>query len=374
METRAPYVTTGIFVLAVIATIFGFVYWMHHTSGFTSRTVYRVQFQRSVSGMLPGAAVLFNGIRVGEVSRLELQQNEPQRIIATIAVTADTPIRADTRANIDFQGLTGVAVIALEGGDPMAPRLAASGDQPPIIIADPMAWQTVTQAGRAVLQRLDSLLVDNAATVKNVLTNIDNFAGALARNSERIDGIIKGLERMTSAAPPPVADYYDLTAARDFPTSKRLEAELAVGEPTSSLMLETQRILVRPTAPESASFINAKWADSIPKLVQAKIIHSLDNSEYFKAVARQSDDLKYNYRLMVEIRTFQISTEPRVAAEVEISAKIVDAAGHVLAGRVFSAAVPAQVREANEAAAGLDKAFSKIESELVLWVRASISN
>ena len=374
METRAPYAITGIFVLVVICAIFGFVYWVHHSNGFTAKAFYRVQFQHSVSGMLPGAAVLFNGIRVGEVSTLQLEPNDPQRIIATIAVAAETPVRADTKANIDFQGLTGVAVIALEGGDPMAPGLVGSGDQMPTIVADPMAWQTVTQAGKAALQRLDSLLVDNAATVKSVLANIDNFSSALARNSDRIEGIVKGLERMTNTAPPPPPDYYDLTAVHAFPSGKKLETELAVSEPASSVMLDTQRIIVRPGAPEHPSFVSAKWADSIPKLVQTKIIQSLDNSKYFKAVVRQAEDLKFNYRLMIEIRTFQISTEPTVAAEVEISAKVVNADGHVLAAHVFSAAVPTQVRKAKDAVIDLDKAFSKIESELVLWVRETVSS
>lgn len=374
METRAPYVLTGAFVLVVIGAVFGFVYWLNHASGFTAKAYYRVRFQHSVSGMLPGAAVLFNGIRVGEVTGLELEPANPQHIIATIAVASGTPVRTDTKAGIDFQGLTGVAVVTLEGGEPAAPKLLGSAGEPPTIDADPAAWQTVTQAGRSVLQRLDSLLAENAGTVKSALANINNFSDALARNSDRIDGIVKGLERMTGAAAPPPTDYYDLTSARTFPAAKKTEAELAVGEPTSTLMMDTQKILVRPNPPESPTFADAKWADNIPKLVQAKIIQSLDNSEYFRSVVRTSEDLKYNYRVMLEIRAFQISTAPASTADVEIAAKIADADGHVLAARSFRAAVPTPAAQANDAAAGLDKAFIKIENDLVEWVRTTLSN
>ena len=116
MEIRAPYVLIGAFVLAVIAAGFGFVYWLHNSASLTDRMTYRIHFENTVSGLLTGAAVLFNGIRVGEVTALELDPNNPNRVTATIAVAANTPVRADTKVGLDFQGLTGVPVVALQGG------------------------------------------------------------------------------------------------------------------------------------------------------------------------------------------------------------------------------------------------------------------
>src|SRR5712671_156733 len=72
METRAPFVVVGAFVLAAIAAVFGFVYWLHNTGGLGPRATHHVQFDGSVPGLLVGAAVLFNGIRVGEVTDLGL--------------------------------------------------------------------------------------------------------------------------------------------------------------------------------------------------------------------------------------------------------------------------------------------------------------
>jgi len=83
MEIRAPYVLIGGFVLAVIAAGFGFVYWLHNGAGLAQRTTYRLHFENTVSGLLTGAAVLFNGIRVGEVTALELDVGNPNRVTAT---------------------------------------------------------------------------------------------------------------------------------------------------------------------------------------------------------------------------------------------------------------------------------------------------
>ena len=85
METRARYALIGLFILAVIATTFGFVYWLENKGGFAERETYRIKFQGSVSGLLIGSAVLFNGIRVGEVTALGLNADAPQDVVATIA-------------------------------------------------------------------------------------------------------------------------------------------------------------------------------------------------------------------------------------------------------------------------------------------------
>ena len=90
METRAPFVIVGAFVLAAIVAVFGFVYWLQNAGGLGPRATYHVQFEGSVPGLLVGAAVLFNGIRVGEVTSLRLDSSNPQFVMATIAVDAVT--------------------------------------------------------------------------------------------------------------------------------------------------------------------------------------------------------------------------------------------------------------------------------------------
>ena len=86
MEIRARYVQMGAFTLAVLVAGFAFVYWLNNAGGLRDRAVYRIRFESSVSGLLKGSAVLFNGIRVGEVTGLELDPDDPRQVQATIAV------------------------------------------------------------------------------------------------------------------------------------------------------------------------------------------------------------------------------------------------------------------------------------------------
>ena len=104
METRAPYAIIGAFVLAAMVAVFGFVYWLSNTAGLGPRTSYHVQFDGSVPGLLVGAGVLFNGIRVGEVTALALAPDSPRRVNATISVATTTPVRADTKVSSGIPG------------------------------------------------------------------------------------------------------------------------------------------------------------------------------------------------------------------------------------------------------------------------------
>jgi phospholipid/cholesterol/gamma-HCH transport system substrate-binding protein len=204
METRANYVVIGLFTLAVIASGFGFVYWFSRAGDGGERAVYRVVFDGAVAGLRTGGWVLFNGIKVGEVSDLRLNPENPRQVVATIVVDKAVPMRSDTRVGLDFQGLTGIASIAVRGGAPDAPPLARAPGEPATLIADPTASQDVTATIRdvaanagALVRRVDDMLEENRTTLKTTLGNLEAFSATLVRNSERIDRIMAGLENFT---------------------------------------------------------------------------------------------------------------------------------------------------------------------------------
>jgi phospholipid/cholesterol/gamma-HCH transport system substrate-binding protein len=194
METKANYTLVGMFTLAVVAAIFGFVYWAQHVGGTGERAIYRVLFSSSVSGLRTGSAVLFNGIRVGDVTDLKLNPENPTQVAATISVDKQVKIRPDTRAGIEFQGLTGIAAVALNGGSPGEPALNGLANPPPALIASPASTQDITQGARDVLQRMDDFIEENRPAFKSTLQNLDTFSAALARNSKRLDTILEGMQ------------------------------------------------------------------------------------------------------------------------------------------------------------------------------------
>lgn len=198
METRANYTVIGLFTLAVVFGVFGFVYWVQNIGGAGERAYFRVVFDGSVSGLRTGATVLFNGVHVGEVTKLSLDPENPQQVVATMAVNKAVKLRADTLVGLEYTALTGVASIALQGGSAKSPPLEGTKDNPPLLRAAPGASQDITQGARDTLHRIDQFIVDNQQTFHSVLDNLDKFSGALARNSEHLDKITAGLENLTS--------------------------------------------------------------------------------------------------------------------------------------------------------------------------------
>jgi phospholipid/cholesterol/gamma-HCH transport system substrate-binding protein len=199
METKANYIVTGAFTIAVIVGVFGFIQWFQNGGARGERADYRVVFAGSVSGLRPSSSVLFDGVRVGEVTKLALDPNDPRKIDAWISVSRTVPVRADTKVALEFQGLTGLAQVSLTGGAADAPAVVADAGSPPTLYADPNAGADITQAARAVLSRIDGLVADNEETLRTSMRNIETMTATLARNSERLDKVMAGVEDLTGS-------------------------------------------------------------------------------------------------------------------------------------------------------------------------------
>ena len=98
METRANYVLIGAFTLAVIAAAFGFVLWFQSLHTTKQRSPLRVIFEGPATGLRNGGSVNFNGIRIGEVISVKL--DNPRRVVALAMVENNAPIRKDTMVGL----------------------------------------------------------------------------------------------------------------------------------------------------------------------------------------------------------------------------------------------------------------------------------
>ena len=187
METRANFVLIGAFTLAAILGAFAFLMWIVGYGAGGAHRHYQVVFDGSVSGLSVGSNVLFNGLKVGEVTNLSFLKDNPSQVIADIDVTnASAPINANTRARLETQGLTGTGVVALIGG--MEKGAAELKGNPPVIGSLPTATlaDLQTKAGY-VLDLANKLLVENATPIHQTIENAQTFSMALAHNAGRVD-------------------------------------------------------------------------------------------------------------------------------------------------------------------------------------------
>lgn len=200
METKANYVVTGLFTLAVIVGAFGFLYWFQRAGDRGQQIAYRVVFTGSVAGLNTGSDVTFNGIRVGQVSGLALDPQDPRKVVALLRLQSIVPVRADTKAGLAFQGLTGLAEVSLTGGSAKAGPLNAEDGEPPTLYADASATADVSQQARDVLSKIDSMVADNETALRASLQNIQTVTNTLAQNSQRLNQVMAGLENLTGGS------------------------------------------------------------------------------------------------------------------------------------------------------------------------------
>lgn len=369
METNARYLTIGCFVLAAIVACLGFVLWLNRTGGLAAQETLQVHFGNQVSGLQPGAAVLFNGMRVGSVSGLAVDPLDPRRVVATLAVAAGTPIRTDTRVGIASQGLMGTVAVSLEGGDPAALPLAAKDGGLPTLVADSAAGRSLSQSAQDTLGHVDAILADNAAPLKATMDNLKIFSGALAKNADRVDAVMAGLAQMAGGGPAkPVPPIYDLATPTLAPLAGTPAGQVVIGTPTAVVALQTQRLLTRSPDGQIAPVGEMQWSDALPGLLQQKIAQSFDDAKLVTTLVAPADYGKDDRQLQLDLRRFDVSTAPVRAAEVVFSAKLLSGDGHVLGTRLFEAEAPAAGTDDIAAVKALNTAFGTAVGELGAWV------
>ena len=201
METRAHHVLIGLFTVIVVTAALLFGLWLAKTSTDQAFQDYDVVFNEAVTGLSQGAAVQYNGIKVGDVTRLKLDPVDPRRVLARIRVGADTPVKKDTHAKLALTGLTGLSIIQLSGGSPQSPALRGRDGHVGVIVADPSPFTKLLAGGEDLMLNINEVVAkasqllsdDNVQHINNTLTHLDQMTGAVAEQRDEIRELLQQL-------------------------------------------------------------------------------------------------------------------------------------------------------------------------------------
>jgi phospholipid/cholesterol/gamma-HCH transport system substrate-binding protein len=185
MKTRASNLMIGSATLAVIAAAFAGFLAFQKIHGIRQQTPLRIVFEGSASGLRKGGNVNFDGVQIGLVKSLKL--DNPRKVVALAMVDSSAPIRKDTVVGLQFQGLTGIAAISLVGGAPTAPQVPLDEDGIPVLTADLSETGTI----RDTLHNVDRLLVGNRSMLRDTLLNFETYTASLVSKGEAIDSIVR---------------------------------------------------------------------------------------------------------------------------------------------------------------------------------------
>jgi phospholipid/cholesterol/gamma-HCH transport system substrate-binding protein len=220
MEVRASYLLVGTIVLILLAGLAAFSVWLVKADVDRQLARYQIAFEGSVTGLQQGGQVSYRGVPVGTVVDIRIDPDNVERVLVTADIGAETPIKEDTVATLELQGVTGIAFVQLRGGTQESPPLQAEpGGEPPRIRSRPSALERVFEStpellGRAVAlaDRLSVLLDDeNLQAIGGTLQNLEAFTGALARQSGEIDTLVGVATDATSEVAAVASELRQLT-------------------------------------------------------------------------------------------------------------------------------------------------------------------
>ncbi len=198
METHAKFAVIGAIVLSMVAGAFLFILWLGQSQ--REFDEYDVIFTERVSGLSVGAAVRFNGIQKGEVETLSIDPQDPSIVVARVRVDKDTPVKVDTKAELELVGFTGLAIIQFVGGSADAPLLKdVSEESAPDIQADTSGFAAFLEGSGDVLAQANRLLSDeNINGISGIISNVETLTAAFAENDAEISATLQNVNQITT--------------------------------------------------------------------------------------------------------------------------------------------------------------------------------
>ena len=163
-------------------------------------------------------------------------------------------------------------------------------------------------------------------------------------------------------------DTFDLsiTPASTGPAARG--RQILVPEPTALKSLDSDQVVVRVSPSEIQYLANSQWGDTLPRMVQSKLVAAFENSGRLGGVGKPGQGLAIDYQVVAEIRAFEVTTVGADAANVEIFVKLLnDRNGTVRAQRGFQARVPVSGSGNRNFVEALNAAFAAVGAEIVEW-------
>lgn len=249
------YALVGGFVLVLGAALIAGALWLASGGAFQKQyDLYRAVSDESVAGLNLNAPVKYNGVEVGKVKEIRLDPDDPERVNLVFAIERGTPIKQDTLAVLNTQGLTGIAYVELSGGAKDSPPLrVVEGSPYPLIRTKPSLSARLENVLTTALAKLDStsrsldalLSEENRAAFGHALADIATVAHTFAARKDSLDA---GM----------------IDAARTFENTARLTAQAGpvierIGR--SARAVETMGAAVTQTSASAGTAVDSVGTD-----------------------------------------------------------------------------------------------------------------
>ena len=321
METRASHLLIGTFVLGMVAAAFGFIMWLAKVEIDREFDHYHIVFEGSVSGLSPAGQVRYNGVPVGVVQTIAIDPKNPGQVIVGIEVASSTPVKEDSIAVLEMQGITGVSYVQLSGGSPESPGLKIKpGQDRPIIQTRPSQIDQLFSGAPELINRFIKLVGEatkvfddeNRKAIGDILASVQEVTGTVSGRSDELDGILRDFAKTSNQLQAAVASSNKLMQSLDEDAERltdSAEVSLAMLRGTLSSLDNTMEASVQPMLGQTKN-----TAASIEKLTDQLGVLLNENDEALSGF--MGEGLFEFTRLVTEMRLL-VDNLNRVTARIE---------------------------------------------------------
>lgn len=171
---------------------------------------------------------------------------------------------------------------------------------------------------------------------------------------------------------------YDLRAPQGAPVvqGSALARDVTIELPTTSGVLETDRILIRPDAIQAQYLPDVRWGDEVPVMMQTLMLRALENTNGLRYVGRRPLAGSGDYAIVTELVDFQAElSDDRETAIVLIrmtSRLVREDDASVVASRTFSANAAAGSSATRDLVEAFNRASDQILIEFADWTMTTL--
>ena len=182
MITRSQKVRLGVFAIVSTVILVGMLVSVLGSTVFADRDEYEIHYDISVSGLEIGAPVKYNGVRVGRVDRIWIDPKKVSQTNIALSLQEETPIKENTRAVLNVQGITGLKFIELVGGT------SDTATRPP---------GSVIQAGTSIVDKLTGKAESLSIKAELLINQLIELTGG--KNRELVSDMLKKAGHLMSS-------------------------------------------------------------------------------------------------------------------------------------------------------------------------------
>ncbi len=147
--------------------------------------------------------------------------------------------------------------------------------------------------------------------------------------------------------------------------------QLSIGQTSAARVIDSFRIIVRPTPAELQVYKGASWAKLPTDMIEDALSRALEDSGRIGGVARQGSGVAADYKLVMDMRRFEADYAGNAvpSATIEINAKLLHTVDQRVAGsRTFTHAEPATSADIRDVVDAFSRSLSATTREMSAWV------